>query len=129
MLNREQELLRKIAADKKKETDIKASLAGICRPRCDQPQANFIREQTETLADRLGQGLSQRVAGGCVLQHPAPEAPLQRQKKKCQPNSICVPHVNCYAESSVMRSSGRRHGSSYVSFGCEQRLRGASNSA
>jgi hypothetical protein len=85
MLNREQELLRKIAADKKKETDIKASLAGICRRRCDQPQANFIREQTETLADRLGQGLNQRVAGGCVLQHPAPEAHSNAKRKSVNP--------------------------------------------
>src|SRR5437867_2968270 len=60
---------------REKERDRHQSESGrICGIGFEQPQANFVREQAETVADRLGQSRGQRLEGRCVLQHPTAEA-------------------------------------------------------
>jgi len=92
MLNREQELLRKMAAEQKKETDIKASLAEF---------AALVSTSLKRISFENKQKLLRMVLDRVVVNdwnvdvhYNIPLPKPRRPNKKCQPNSICVPHVD-----------------------------------
>jgi hypothetical protein len=93
MLNREQELLRKMAAEKRKETNIKASLGEF---------AVLVSSSLKRISFENKQKLLRMVLDRVVVNDWRVDvhyntsrcrSRLQRQSKKCQPNSIYVPHV------------------------------------
>jgi len=47
---------------------------GVCHHGLEQPQPHFLRRETETVTNSLGQGGSQRLARRSALQHPTPQA-------------------------------------------------------
>lgn len=93
MLNRKQELLTKMAAEQRQQSDTLKSLAEFASLVSSSLKRISFENKQKLLRLVLEKVVVKDWRVDCITISPFRRL-LRRQNKKCQPNSICVPHVS-----------------------------------